>query len=530
MTSGRYYDVIVFGDEVPGVLAAISAAREYRRRTSRYPSVLLMSKNSEHEGLGGHLVRGKLAYLDRSQISPKIRKQHNLDTFGDPPALYQEFLREAGVHKIALNPDSANDALQRMRRQAGVDLLTGVRIDSVFKQGRTIAGIQLKRGEAYFANQFIDATVNAELAQAAGAGKVPGFGTFGLPDSELSVTLVFETEGLSSSRLKQIEEIYLRRFTDRSDTDAQSWLQIAADGDPKLAKRLSRDMKDSREQLKGLYEGDDYIDVRSPALSVAYHAFRGKPFSLAASGSLLDKANIAKLPGNRLIWNALLFDVNASQAEELARNLSLPNDAMLEEMSFVAQWFKSLGATAVKPASELYIRHAGNITNPVSPLSGSKMLKGGVPRGQALATFGYHFDIRGGIKGLGNKAAQKGFADIQFAKPIFNVGIEHALLRDVPNLAVVSPASGFEGFAASAGRIVEHNAGVAQGLGIAAIIALLDARDDLNLANVSNAEVQEVLEATNQLPKIYGVTQADEAIKLDQFETALVIRQPGVFA
>ena len=143
---------------------------------------------------------------------------------------------------------------------------------------------------------------------------------------------------------------------------------------------------------------------------------------------------------------------------------------------------------------------------------------------------GYHFDIRGGIKGLGNKAAQKGFADIQFAKPIFNVGIEHALLRDVPNLAVVSPASGFEGFAASAGRIVEHNAGVAQGLGIAAIIALLDARDDLNLANVSNAEVQEVLEATNQLPKIYGVTQADEAIKLDQFETALVIRQPGVFA
>lgn len=245
MTVERTYDVIGFGDEVPGVLAVISAAREFQRRTSRYPSILLMSKGGNDQGLGGHLVRGRLAYLDRSQIPLELREQLDLDTFGDPPALYREFLEEAGVRRIALDPSRADDALQRMRRQAGVDLLTGVEIDSVLKQGSNIAGIQLQRGETYFAKQFIDATVNAELAQATGAGKSPGFATFGLPNAELPVTLVFETQGLSPTTLKQVEEAYLERFTNTADQDAQFWLQVAAGTDANYAAQLRSDMTDS---------------------------------------------------------------------------------------------------------------------------------------------------------------------------------------------------------------------------------------------------------------------------------------------
>ena len=56
VNSVNAYDVIVFGDEVYGVLAAVAAAREYRRRTKKYPYVLLMSKASLQEGIGGHLV------------------------------------------------------------------------------------------------------------------------------------------------------------------------------------------------------------------------------------------------------------------------------------------------------------------------------------------------------------------------------------------------------------------------------------------------------------------------------------------
>ncbi len=71
---------------------------------------------------------------------------------------------------------------------------------------------------------------------------------------------------------------------------------------------------------------------------------------------------------------------------------------MLEEMRFVDKWFRSIGATAVRPAIELYIRHAGNVTGVVEPLSGARMLEGGVSSDEALGTFGYHLDVRGELQ------------------------------------------------------------------------------------------------------------------------------------
>lgn len=144
------------------------------------------------------------------------------------------------------------------------------------------------------------------------------------------------------------------------------------------------------------------------------------------------------------------------------------------------------------------------------------MLFGGVPANEALATFSYHFDVRGGIIGIGEKANSQGwFKSLSFKPPTFNIGIRHALVKNVPNLAVVSPCSGFEGLACSVGRIVEFNAAVGQGVGIAAIIAILNNK---NLADVSNREVRQVLATTGQLPKIFGVANNSEGTLLAQFE------------
>lgn len=517
VTNLRSYDVIGFGDEVPGVLAVISAAREYRRRTKRYPRVLLMSKGSLQEGIGGHLVRGGLAYLDRSQISPELQQSLNLDTFGSPTAIYKEFLQKSGVTAIALDSRKASAALKEMLLQAGVDLLSQVEIQSVNKEGQKIASITTSKGIVYAGKQFIDATVNAELAQAAGVRKLKGFETFGLPNSELPVTLVFQTQGLSARRLKELDYIYLKRFTNLADSESQFFLLYAAGKDAKLAEELRLEMIDTRGNLKTLWAGNDYIDVRSSALSVAYHSFRGRKLSFPETGIILDNANIAILPDERLSWNALLFGVTASEAEALARSGSKPTANMQREMLFIATWLRSLGATAVTYASELYIRHAGNVTGVVEPLTGAQMLLGGVPAAEALATFSYHFDVRGGISGIAEKANSRGWLkSLIFQKPTFNIGIRHALIKNVPNLAVVSPCSGFEGLASSAGRIVEFNAAVGQGVGIAAINAILNNK---NLADVSNGEVRQVLVETGQLPKIFGVANNADGTLLAQFET-----------
>ncbi|MEG3931000.1 hypothetical protein [Microcoleus sp. B13-B6] len=80
---------------------------------------------------------------------------------------------------------------------------------------------------------------------------------------------------------------------------------------------------------------------------------------------------------------------------------------------------------------------------------------------------------------------------------------------------MVSPCSGFEGFACSARRIVEFNAAVGQGVGIAAVNAILNNK---NMADVSNREVRQVLAQTGQLPKIFGVANNGDGMLLAQFE------------
>ncbi len=513
----RDYDIIGFGDEVPGVLALVAAGREFRRRQGRYPRLLLLLMGSAHYGLGGHLVRGRLSYLDRSHVATSLRTQHQLPTFGDPAAIYTEFLQRAGVRQIALDPGHGSFALQQMLSEVGADILSLARIAKVHKEGDRLTGIELVRGELYRARQFIDSTVNAELAKHAGARRWQGFGTFGLPDSELPVSLVFETQGITIGQLQWFEEQFLRRFANPQDREAQNYLRVAAGRDDQLEKSLRSRLTEGNGRLRTMYVGPDFADVRAPGLSIAYQSFRGKKLDLQSSLTILDQPNIAILGRDRLSWNALLHYATGSEAEALASNAAQPSPPILEEMRQVERWLRSIGASTVMPAKELYIRHAGNVIDVVQPFSGAQMLAGGLPESEALGSFAYHFDVRGGIRGIGSKALELGFNSVSFGLPTFNYGIRHAQLRTVPNLAVVSPGSGFTGLASSAGRIVEFNVGVGQGIGIAAAIALEQNRP---LASVTNQEVRAVLQATNRLPKLYGQGSQESSL-LARFEQAL---------
>jgi hypothetical protein len=518
-TSGvRTYDIIGFGDELPGIFAVVTAAREYRRRTNKYPRILLLSKGNLQQGIGGHLIRGGLAYLDRSQIEKPVRDSLRLEAFGDPPAIYKEFLQKAAVRVVSLDPSTGSAVLRQMLTEAKIDFISNVGVKAVNKQADKLVSITTFTGETFSAKQFIDATVNGELAQAVGVPKLKGFATFGLPESELAVTLVFETKGLTITQLKNVELQLLKRFTNFADIEAQKWLWTAAGNNDQIVQQLRKDMVDAQGNLKTLWVGPDYLLVRSPALSVAYHSFRNLKFSLYESGMLFDKANIAVLPGGKLSWNSLLFPVTASEAEALAKGGAKPTSAMLSEMNYLERWFKSIGATDLIPASELYIRHAGNVTNVVQLIDGADMLMGGVSNNEALGTFGYYFDVRGGIKGIAEKAYAQGFKQLNFQLPIYNVGFQHALIKNVRNLAVVSPGSGFTGMASASGRIVEYNSGVGQALGIAAIIALLSNR---SLADITNREVRQVLADTKRLPRVFGIPKISEATKLGMFESAL---------
>jgi hypothetical protein len=108
-----------------------------------------------------------------------------------------------------------------------------------------------------------------------------------------------------------------------------------------------------------------------------------------------------------------------------------------------------------------------------------------------------------------------GAPDPRFKTPLFNVGIRHALLKTVSNLAILGPATGFDGSASTAGRIVEYNVAVGQAIGLAACLALLSNRP---LNSISNSEVRSVLAATGRLTKIYGVYDQAETANVALFE------------
>jgi hypothetical protein len=72
------------------------------------------------------------------------------------------------------------------------------------------------------------------------------------------------------------------------------------------------------------------------------------------------------------------------------------------------------------------------------------------------------------------------------SKPTYNFGYRHTMPREISNLAVLGPSSGFAGLDEGAGRIIELNISVGQGLAIAASLALARQQP---LASVNPLEV-----------------------------------------
>ena len=326
-----------------------------------------------------------------------------------------------------------------------------------------------------------------------------GFAQIGLPDSALSVGWVFEIYGQDIQQLKEIEAGLIERFLDSGDRQAQDWLKIASGEELKKLDDFQRSFTNSHGQPAIMYQATpDSADVRALAFSGAYHGENNTLFDLRKSPGILDRANIAVLD-NRLSLNALLFDVNATQARELSNNGAKPTPEMNTFAKQVEAFFQSLGVSRLEFMDELYIRTAGQIAESLDDLTATKMSDGGIPAEEALGTFSYHLDARGGIAGLREKAVEAGVHEIKSVlMPTFNYGFRHTLPVEYGNLAVLSPASGFGGLGTTAGRIVEFNVSVGEGLAIATAIANAENR---SLHSITNQEVKQALGYT---PQVYG--------------------------
>ena len=496
LENSQEYDVIIFGDEIPGVMTAIKIKRELEKRNGK-AKVALITEGDTERGIGGHLVRGGLAYLDRNQVPRDMRGE--LGTFGASSQLYQEFIDLTETEAIALDRFKATKILKNIFSQEKIDLFGNVELQSVATTGKLVCSLTTANNDSFIAEHFIDATQGGKLAEMSGVEMKMGFAQVGLPDSTLSVGWVFEIYGKDIQQLQQVELGLIERFLNTSDRQAQDWLAVATGKDPDKLADFERSFTNSHGQPAIMYQATpDSADVRALAFSGAYHGNTGTLFDLRKSKGILDRANIAVLD-NRLSLNALLFDVNATQARELSNNGAQPTPMMKEIAQKVEAFFKRLGVRRIEFMDELYIRTAGQIAESLDDLTATKMADGGVPVEEALGTFSYHLDARGGIAGLRERVIDAGVHEIKSVlMPTFNYGFRHTLPVEYENLAVLSPASGFGGLGTTAGRIVEFNVSVGEGLAIATAMANAEER---SLHSITNQEVKQALGYT---PQIYG--------------------------
>ncbi|NJM96571.1 MAG: FAD-dependent oxidoreductase [Phormidesmis sp. RL_2_1] len=433
--------------------------------------------------------------------------QSQFGVFGRPSRLYQSFLSFGRVNTIALDRYKIAPNFSRALAQANIDVIDKAELGAVQTAGNVICGFTAGR-QTYGAKQFIDASQSGELAAASGVAMMQGLEALGFPDSALSIGLVFDLYGVDIEQLKRVESELIARFFNPQDEAAQRWLTVASGNHPEKRQYLLQSLLDYYRRPKVMYQATpDSADVRSLAFSILVHGYLGYEYDLKSSGFLFDRANIAILD-DRLSFNALLFYANSATARQLSRNGAKPTEEMQEVAQKIATLFEKMGVERVEIMEELYIRNAGQIANPIDELSATLMAAGGIPAETALGTFGYHLDDRGGIEGLDQQVDDSAWRLLDFGQmPIFNYGFRHTLPREKQNLAVLSPASGFGGLGTTAGRIVEFNVSVGEGLAIAIAQAIATNR---SLQTITESEVRQ---AMGYSPDVYGYrTQSFGAI------------------
>jgi FAD dependent oxidoreductase len=482
-------DVLVIGDEVESILTAVSAARAGAK-------VFLARRSLGH--LGGLSVRGGLSYMD---ITPECIT-----------GLFAEFLQRAGVIRVALNPDRAHRVLHALLTEAHVEVVSGVDIlISLTTDGFPEAaylrpgGLSGSTGSSACCDDFkapkteqvlrptvvIDATPDADTARALGVPHITGLGgLFGQERNFLGISPVFRLAGIPVADL-QVFEQGLRET-------------------PGLAAVLEKALPLHPRALRSEYltrptfapADQDYLDILNPVIGIDYHCWRhGDAATYPDAGIFIDGANISRLSDGTLGFNGLVaqpgkLGLGCDDLVALSQGAAIP-EVLQQELGFVERYFRERAgfesAQVIAP-EEMYIRQTFTLLAQHN-MTAKAALLGGVPGEQAVGSFSYWLDLRGA-------PLWQIFPGVELPKPFFNVGLSvalpdslhtHKTSTALQNIGFISRSAGYSPIGQGAGRIVQHNAMVGEGLGIAAAIAAAVRKPLTAVAKTELSQIQEVL-------------------------------------
>ncbi|MBX2860295.1 MAG: FAD-dependent oxidoreductase [Vampirovibrio sp.] len=456
------WDVLVAGDEVESILTAVSAAR-------MGTTTLLVRRSAGP--LGGLSTRGGLSYMD---ITP--------DYTGP---LFQEFLDRCGVVRVALDPNKAADTLADMLDDAGVTMISGLPAYCLAwddENQTTPAGLFTAERELLSAKIIVDGTPDAEVARQTQMTYTKGLG--GLlqqldntrTQNFLGVSPVFQLTGVEVSALQVFEEQIRQR------PDLAQLLKTAMPFQPEdvIEELLTRPTFAPPDM--------DYLDILNPAIGIIYHEWKhGEVDSYADAPIVIDGGNIARLPNGVLAWNGMVMRLESLEEQLMLSQGAAVPQVLINEMERFQQFLQEVGKFShanIIPPTEIYVRQTINMhTRHV--MTAREMITGGVAKEEAIGAFSYWLDLRG-VNGWQQLCGDK------LPKPIFNVGLDVGRCKEpeLANFAIVSRAAGYSPLGQGAGRIVQHNALLGEGIGIAAAMAV---ETQSGLLNIQAQEVYKIM-------------------------------------
>ncbi|WP_303674607.1 FAD-dependent oxidoreductase [Vampirovibrio chlorellavorus] len=462
--------VLVVGDEIESILTAISA--------SRAGAVTVLARRSTGP-LGGLSVRGGLSYMD---ITPELLC-----------GLFQEFLSRCGFIRVALNPDKAHAVLQAMLAEAKVRVISGMTVQLTLNSAgfpeqalltNPKGSSEVLKPEVLHPRVVIDASPDADVARSLGLPFVEGLGgILGAEQNFLGVSPVFRITGLSVEAF-QAFEARLRQNPELPQILAQALPYHPSDLRTEYLTRPTFAPPDQ-----------DYLDILNPVIGIDYHLWRNKSAASYASADIfIDGGNVSRLSDGSLGFNGLVAQVKALNLDLeglIALSQGGPTPAILQaEMRHFERYLREQGPfpqVSVIPPSELYVRQTVNLLSRET-LTARRAIEGGVAPEKAIGTFSYWLDLRG-------TQLWQLYPNEHLPKPIFNVGLEVALpaTTAVQNFAFVSRSAGYSPIGQGTGRIVQHNALLGEGVGVAAALASLSGQSLLDTATQRIADIQACL-------------------------------------
>lgn len=419
---GVDYDVIVVGGDPEGVCAAVSSARNGLK-------TLLIE---DDEALGGLMTLGKLNFIDICES-----RDGSILTQG----LFMEFYDAVGG--TAFDVETAKQFFYDwVVNEENATLKLNTEFVKPVMDGDAIVGVVVEEnGEqaTYTASRVIDATVDADVAAAAGAPYTIAGEDIGEKERHMGVTLVFELSGVNWDKVVDYLENDDNAGTGATEKTAWGYTREGYAYEPK----------------------DDLMRLRG--------------------------FNVARQDNGNVLVNALIiFGVDAMSEESKAEGIARAQKELEYIVPYVRENFIGFANVELEgTASQLYIRESRHIIGEYQ-LTIDDVLENR-DQWDKIAIVAYPADIQ--------PTAGQTYGTVIGSPDRYAIPFRSIVPLDVENMLVIGRSASYTSLAAGSARVIPVGMAEGEAAGVASAYSLNNAISfrDMSADEAAIADIQKTL-------------------------------------